>query len=250
MEPDLLLISAPLRSDATHRGLCPSLSTLTLGSYLAHQGAAVRVFDPTVEVDTVGHDASSAAVLGTGLDLDEDAPAPAPATAYLSGKLALEERAAAVGAIVVRPSYLYGPGHPPLTVRGREPRLHHRLRAGEVLELPDDGALPLQPLFAADYAAAVAAILAEPHPAPRYHVAGPATTWRGWLTALADAAGVPLRTRAVPAAELTASSFWFRDYLRHALTIRSTRLPPLAFTPLAEGARALIAWLDRVTPPG
>lgn len=59
MEPDLLLIGAPLRSDATHRGLCPSLSTLTLGSYLAHQGLAVRVFDPTVEVETVGREANA-----------------------------------------------------------------------------------------------------------------------------------------------------------------------------------------------
>ena len=57
MDLDLLLISTPLRSDATHRGLCPSLSTLTLGSYLSARGGSVRVLDPTVEVDTAGADA-------------------------------------------------------------------------------------------------------------------------------------------------------------------------------------------------
>jgi radical SAM superfamily enzyme YgiQ (UPF0313 family) len=54
MDLDLLLVSTPLRSDATHRGLCPSLSALTLGSYLSQQGAAVRVLDPSVEVETAG----------------------------------------------------------------------------------------------------------------------------------------------------------------------------------------------------
>ena len=58
---DLVLVSTPLGSDETHRGLCPSLSTLTLGSYLVRQGAAVRVFDPSVEVETAGM--AAAAVL-------------------------------------------------------------------------------------------------------------------------------------------------------------------------------------------
>jgi hypothetical protein len=61
MDLDLLLVSTPLKSDANHHGLCPSLSTLTLGSYLARQGASVRVFDPSVEVETAG--VSSAAIL-------------------------------------------------------------------------------------------------------------------------------------------------------------------------------------------
>lgn len=186
---------------------------------------------------------SSAAVLGSGLELTEDAPTAPPSTGYLAGKLAVEARARARGAIVLRPAYLYGPGHPPLTVRGRDAALLARLRAGDPLELPDDGALPLQPTFAADHAAAAAAILATPDPAPCYHVGGPPTTWHGWLVALADAAGVPLRTRAVALDELSAQSPWFRDYLRLPLTIRSARLPPIPWTPLADGARALVAWL-------
>jgi len=61
MDLDLMLVSTPLKSDDTHHGLCPSLSTLTLGSYLARQGASVRVFDPSVEVETAG--VSSSAIL-------------------------------------------------------------------------------------------------------------------------------------------------------------------------------------------
>ena len=59
MDLDLLLVSTPLTSDATHRGLCPSLSTLTLGSYLSREGAAVRVLDPSVEVETAGAPANA-----------------------------------------------------------------------------------------------------------------------------------------------------------------------------------------------
>lgn len=193
---------------------------------------------------------SSAAVLGAGVELDEDAPVPTPATAYLAGKIAVEQRARLAAAIVLRPAYLYGPGHAPMTLRGRDPLLVERLRAGDTIELPDDGALAVQPVYAADFAAAVAAILRESHPAPLYHVAGPATTWYGWMAALAAAAGAALRVRTVAADELTATSVWFRDYLRHVLTIRSTRLAPIPFTPLDDGARALVAWLDRRGAPG
>ncbi len=52
MNYDIVFVSTPLKGDDTHQGLCPSLSNLTLGSYLARQGASVRVFDPTVEMDT------------------------------------------------------------------------------------------------------------------------------------------------------------------------------------------------------
>ena len=54
MDYDVVLVSTPLKADDTHRGLCPSLSNLTLGSYLSRQGASVRVFDPSVEMNTTG----------------------------------------------------------------------------------------------------------------------------------------------------------------------------------------------------
>jgi hypothetical protein len=48
--PDLTLVSAPLQAGALPGGLCPSLSTLTLGTHLRAAGAGVRVFDPSVEM--------------------------------------------------------------------------------------------------------------------------------------------------------------------------------------------------------
>lgn len=48
--PELLLTSAPLQSGGLPGGVCPSLSTLTLGTYLRGHGVAVEVFDPSVEV--------------------------------------------------------------------------------------------------------------------------------------------------------------------------------------------------------
>lgn len=51
VRPDLTLVSAPLQAGALPGGLCPSLSTLTLGTHLRAAGAAARVFDPSVEGD-------------------------------------------------------------------------------------------------------------------------------------------------------------------------------------------------------
>ncbi|MCB9524146.1 MAG: cobalamin B12-binding domain-containing protein [Myxococcales bacterium] len=47
----LLLLSAPLARRALPGGVCPSLSTLTLGSWLRSRGADVEVFDPSVALD-------------------------------------------------------------------------------------------------------------------------------------------------------------------------------------------------------
>jgi len=208
-----------------------------------HGGAvdAIAAFSPTRHIVC-----SSAAVLGEGLGLTEDAPTPPPHTPYLAGKLAVEERARASGAIVVRPAYLFGPGHAPLTMQGRDPELARKIRGGEAIELPDDGELPLQPIFATDYAEAIANILALPDPAPLYHIGGTPTTWRGWLEAVAAAAGAPLRVTRVPIDRLTAENELFRDYLRHPLTIASRYLPAMPFTPLDAGAADLVAWLDGV----
>ena len=48
---DLLLLSTPLAGDALPGGVCPSLSNITLGSYLRHRGAAVEVLDPSVDLE-------------------------------------------------------------------------------------------------------------------------------------------------------------------------------------------------------
>jgi nucleoside-diphosphate-sugar epimerase len=206
-----------------------------------HGGAvdAIAAFSPARHIVC-----SSAAVLGEGLGLAEDAPTAQPHTPYLAGKLAVESRAQALGAIVVRPAYLCGPGHAPLTVRGRDPQFARKIRAGEPIELPGDGTLPLQPTFATDYAAAISSILALPEPAALYHIGGTPTTWRGWLEAIAAAAGAPLRTTMVSTDRLARESELFRDYLRHPLTIASRYLPAIPSSALDTGAAALVAWLD------
>ena len=66
---------------------------------------------------------STAAVLGEGLNLDENTALSPSDTAYLSGKIEVEHRARDCGAIILRPAYLYGPGHHPLTVHGRDNQL-------------------------------------------------------------------------------------------------------------------------------
>jgi Nucleoside-diphosphate-sugar epimerases len=187
---------------------------------------------------------STAAVLGEGLNLDEDAPLSPPGTAYLSGKRELEERAKECGAIVLRPAYLYGSGHHPLTVHGRDKGLAVRIRNGETIDLPGDGSLSLQPTYAEDYAAAIEAILDLTDPSPIYHIGGKPTTWKGWLQAVASAAGADLHTKEVPFDVLKEQSELFRDYFCHALTITSSCLPEIKLTSLKEGAKSLVKWMD------
>ena len=79
---------------------------------------------------------STAAVLGKGHNLDEEAPVLTNGTPYVLGKIEVEQRARECGAIVMRPAYLYGPGHHPLTVHGRNSRLAVRIRDGEIIDLP------------------------------------------------------------------------------------------------------------------
>ncbi len=47
---DVLLVNAPLSGLAAPGGVYPSLSTLTLGSFLSSRGAAVGLFDPSVDL--------------------------------------------------------------------------------------------------------------------------------------------------------------------------------------------------------
>lgn len=187
---------------------------------------------------------STAAVLGEGLNLDEEAALSSPGTPYLSGKIEVEQRAKDCGATVLRPAYLYGPGHHPLTVHGRDSRLAARIRDGEIIDLPENGSLPLQPTYAEDYAAAVEAIINLPDPSPVYHIGGPPTTWKGWLQAVAAASGYPLHTREVSFNDLKEQSQLFREYFCYPLTLTSRCLPEIQWTTLSEGTASLVAWMD------
>ena len=51
LRPDLLLLSTPLEARDLPGGVCPSLSNLTLGSFLLSHGATVSVYDPSVELE-------------------------------------------------------------------------------------------------------------------------------------------------------------------------------------------------------
>lgn len=189
---------------------------------------------------------STAAVLGEGLNLDEEAALTSTCTPYVAGKIEVEQRAKECGTIVMRPAYLYGPGHHPLTVHGRDSRLAARIRNGEIIDLPDDGSLPLQPTYAEDYAAAVEAIINLPNPSPVYHIGGPQTTWKGWLQAIAAASACTLHTREVSFDDLKEQSQLFREYFCYPLTLTSSCLPEIKWTTLSEGTVSLVAWMDRM----
>ena len=51
MSGGLLLVSAPLAAGDLPGGVCPSLSALTLGSFVRSRGGPVSVLDPSVDVD-------------------------------------------------------------------------------------------------------------------------------------------------------------------------------------------------------
>ncbi len=187
---------------------------------------------------------STAAVLGEGLNLDEQSSLASPRTAYLSGKIEVEQRARDCGAIILRPAYLYGPGHHPLTVHGRDNLLATRIRNGEIIDLPDDGSLPLQPTYAEDYAATLEAILNLTDPSPLYHIGGAPSTWKEWLQAIASAVGAELHTRKVSFDILKEQSPLFREYFCHPLTITSSSLPDIKLTSLEDGTKSLVKWMD------
>ena len=95
-----------------------------------------------------------------------------------------------------------------------------------------------------DYASAVEAILDLPDPLPMYHVGGTPTTWKGWLQAIASAAGAKLLTKEVSFDVLKEQSQLFREYFCHTLTITSPSLPEIKLTSLKEGTISLVNWMD------
>lgn len=178
-ELDLLLVSTPLRSDASHRGLCPSLSALTLGSYLSREGAAVRVFDPTVEVETAG--VPAAAILD---EIAERAVAMAPRFLGLTCLSPVEGR---FGAALARRVKELEPSLP-ILVGG----LWATTYAAEILaQVPAIDAVVRGP----GEAPARALLQASRGRTPAWDAA-PSMTWRGGSTALAPrytaAQAVPL----------------------------------------------------------
>ena len=171
---------------------------------------------------------------------------PAPATPYAEAKRAAEALALArPGSRVLRLAALFGPGHEPITPWGRDPELANRLRAGEPLPVPDGARV--QPWFAADHGAAVVDACESDGAEQVVHLAGPATTWAGWLEAWATAAGArAARLERVGDAELAArvdpNVRPFLDALLHPPLLETRGLAPA--TPLVDACRRTLSALD------
>lgn len=163
--------------------------TRNLIAGMRHEAARHLVFVSTIAV-------YGAPVLGAR----EDAPL-RPGTAYGASKLEAERAvleasaAGAISACVLRPCVVYGPGAP-----GNTERLLSLVRKGLVPEV-GGGANPKSLVHLDDLAAAIVrcAESAGTVNGRVYNVAGPALTMRDIAAALAEGAGVPLRTLPVPA---------------------------------------------------
>ncbi len=64
---DLVLVNTPLAGRALPGGVCPSLSNVTLGSYVSESGGSVALFDPSVDIGGEAL-ADPSALLGATVD--------------------------------------------------------------------------------------------------------------------------------------------------------------------------------------
>ncbi|MEV4123877.1 NAD(P)-dependent oxidoreductase [Nocardia sp. NPDC049707] len=149
---------------------------------------------------------SSESVLQDGrplLDITESQPTPAqPSSRYGQAKLAAEQliraHAGAIETIVLRPTFIWGPGS------GQLADLATRARAGK-LPLIDQGMASFEHVHVDNVAAAVAAALSEGAPGGTYLItnAEPMPV-REFLAGVLAAQGAPMPTRAVPSGPLFA----------------------------------------------
>lgn len=197
----------------------------------------------------------SAAVFGGAapgaLHAEEDRPS--PSTPAMRRKVELERFVASVNdggraATVLRISYPYGPGHGPLTPLGRDRGLFAALASGAPVDWVEAGAFgPLQPLWAADLAQGIAALLCLPRlPRPLYHVAGPEILdWDAYLAALSGGRGQIRRHGAAGLERLRPEAAWITSYLATSplLDDRVFRREVFACqTRLAQVVREWAAW--------
>jgi len=196
----------------------------------------------------------SAGVYGLARDRPyaEDDP-PRPASDYMRARWAAEARAfpwagCCRRVVRLRLGALYGPGHAPLTPLGRAPDLLDRLGRGEVVPVPADPAVRLQPWAARDHGRLVVALLEDPDPPEVLNVAGAELlSWEQVLAAWAAAVGAPPpRPEPLPAGELAARApARLRPFLRELhrppaldTTLLAARYPALwPPTPFSTGVR-------------
>jgi len=193
--------------------------------------------------------------LGREQPYTEDEPA-APASDYMRAKWAAEARALLWAGCCrrvtrLRLGALYGPGHPPLTPLGRDPRLIERLQSGEPVLVPADDIGRIQPWAAADHGRLVASVVEDPDPPELLDVAGDESlTWPEVLSAWASAAeaGPPRLVRTAVDALRAAAPAPIRPFLAELhrppavdTTLLHARYP--ALRPLirfADGVRAVV----------
>lgn len=174
--------------------------------------------------------------------------APAPSTAFARGKLDAENIARdwAGGArrtVIARLGALYGPGHAPLTPWGRDPQLVTRLRAHELLELPEQGGLQLW--FSADHARSVLTLLDNDETTA--HLANCTTTpwpeiFRIWALAIQS----PPPPVELVCTERLASKAppYLKPFLDALLNPPTLESRCERHTPPIEGFRQVARWLD------
>ncbi len=173
---------------------------------------------------------------------------------YATGKLAAEQAVARFAAAaprpiaIVRPPYIYGPGN-----HAREEWLWARMLRGRPILVPNEGATPLQFLYARDLADLAVALLESPRSLgiETFNAAHAATTSIArYVELLAAAIGVRARVVHVPYGRLdvTPRSFFpFRDYPCVLDVARiEARLGWRASVDLAMGLAETLASYDRV----
>ncbi|MEZ4560065.1 MAG: NAD-dependent epimerase/dehydratase family protein [Caldilineaceae bacterium] len=166
----------------------------------------------------------------------------------------LHADAAALGDLrwtVVRPGHIYGPGSQLgcLPLHSRDPRLLASMRTGEPITLVGGGHFLQQPIFVDDLAATILSLAGNVAAHGQIlNVAGPdVIESRTYFTEIAAILGVPLDLRSTPVdaylqAHPEATPFLcHRFYDLSKLAALGAHMPA---TPLAEGLRRQVAWLD------
>ncbi len=190
-------------------------------------------------------------------------PQPAESEHYLmagygGGKRRCEEVLLSAGDglpwTVVRPCHIYGPGSllGCLPAHGRDPSLLDRLRAGEPLRLVGGGHFLQQPIFAADLAELMLAVLGRADLHRRiFCVAGPdiVESWQ-YYALIAERLAVELTIEELPVGAYRAEHPEHASFLCHRiydLTPLAEAGLPVPATPLSDGLAAQIAALSEPT---
>jgi nucleoside-diphosphate-sugar epimerase len=201
---------------------------------------------------------SSVAAYGQGLDHRESDPlAPADhANAYAAHKASAERmlfgmhETTGFPVATFRPPFVHGPRQPFY----REQFFWDRLRDRRPIVMPGDGATPMQWVFVSDVAEACVRAMEVPEASGQaFNMAHAPTTHRGFLEAVARAAGVEAALVAVPRARIQAAGgqaagpqLYFGQYLDLSpiteVVEKAPRMLGVVPTPMATALLAGFAW--------